>query len=110
MLRNVVLSLVILLAAVSAEAQGLTATPPVCAKNGEDVDGSAIGSPHECCAGLSFTSAYGHARFLAHGNCAKAQEEAKLPPPGMGGTCTKCGDGVCTEPEDNCNCPADCKK
>ena len=81
-----------------------------CANENESAGGSAIGTPAQCCKDLTFISSYGHSRYLKHHDCAKAQAEAKLPPPGMGGACTKCGDGICKEPEDSCSCPADCKK
>jgi hypothetical protein len=48
-----------------------------------------------CCPGLTAIGAYSPA------NC--------QPMLGTYGYCTKCGDGVCKEPENICNCPADCK-
>jgi hypothetical protein len=48
-----------------------------------------------CCPGLTAISA------ISPVNC--------QPMLGTYGYCTRCGDGVCKEPENACNCPADCK-
>jgi len=90
-------------------AQPDIAARPACAQEGESVGGSTLTSPTACCKGLTVISGYQHHRFQKHYSCAKAKEEGKIPPPGMGGTCTNCGDGVCKDPEDSCSCPADCK-
>lgn len=82
----------------------------VCASENESAGGSALGMSAQCCEGLTFISTYQRKRFQEHHQCAKAQEEAKFAPPGMGGSCSKCGDGICKEPEDSCSCPSDCKK
>ena len=83
---------------------------PACGNRGDIVGASTLGHALTCCTGLASTSTYQHRQFTAHGNCAQAKQEATLSPPGSGNTCTQCGDGKCDEPEDSCNCPADCKK
>jgi hypothetical protein len=53
-----------------------------------------------CCAGLQLISLDG-----------QLAQSCNLATGGTGdssGYCTACGDGVCTEPENICNCPADC--
>lgn len=83
---------------------------PACGVEGGVAGCSMLSCPAQCCANLTPISQYQHKRFMEHRDCAKAKEEGKIPPPGSGNTCTQCGDGKCDEPEDSCNCPADCKK
>lgn len=70
-----------------------------CAKEGESI-GSCKGCVPKCCGSLK-----GMAPLKYDGEC------IKLPAPGIGATCSKCGNGVCDakNDEDECNCPKDCK-
>lgn len=63
-----------------------------------------------CGAGLTKTSRWQHHVFANQHDCEKAKAEVLNAPPGVGFDCIKCGDGICKESEDSCNCPADCKK
>ena len=70
-----------------------------CAKEGEGI-GTCVGCLTTCCEGLR-----GMAYLKYDSGC------IKLPAPGLGATCSKCGNGTCdkTNREDECNCPEDCK-
>lgn len=70
-----------------------------CAKAGE-VIGTCVGCVSKCCEGLR-----GMSRLKYDGKC------IAFPAPGLGATCSKCGDGICNKQtaEDECNCPVDCK-
>lgn len=73
-----------------------------CALEGATAGGSTIDA-QSCCTGLILTNRWTH--FHLNEGCNFP------PPPGSGGSCVKCGDGVCDSKhfENKCNCPKDCK-
>ncbi len=71
-----------------------------CAKEGEGVGGSAVGSKQNCCQGLKAMSG-----FEYNGGCSDIRV------PGSAVICSsKCGNGICESWENGCNCPSDCQK
>ncbi len=84
--------------------------PPECIEEG----GKGIGSPYEvCCEGL--TKIKSVSPFSRDPECVDYNGCPLFPTPTeclmFGGSivCTKCGDGICKDPENICNCPEDCE-
>jgi hypothetical protein len=83
----------------SLAGQPLTTTPTDCVREGQAV----LDYPNapDCCAGLTRIDL---SRTGDEGACLATTGGAD----DHSGYCTACGDGVCTPPEQRCNCPKDC--
>ena len=79
----------------------LDTMPTSCVPEGESYVDYA-GEPPGCCSGLELISL----------DRLRIDGDECYPPTGAenddSGHCTKCGDGICLNPEDECNCPSDC--
>jgi hypothetical protein len=60
--------------------------------------------PSQCCSGLTAWESGFDTREIVNGKCVETGRLAGSPV----GTCIKCGDGVCGEKENICNCEKDC--
>lgn len=68
-----------------------------CHSEGQDIDGKDIGAGARCCPGLTAISS----SQPDNGKCVNFAPPSIL-------ICTHCGDGVCGQGENPCNCPSDC--
>ncbi len=89
----------------SGEESEPTPTPSNCASEGEQFSSVYKDEyPEHCCEGLTEWES-GMDTSMSIGNeCYDTMMEGGFP----GGTCINCGNGVCEEIEDVCNCPEDC--
>lgn len=83
-----------------------TPTPSGCAKEGEKFSSVYKDEyPEHCCEGLTEWHSGMDTRMSIGSECYDTMMESGNPV----GTCINCGNGVCEEMEDACNCPKDCK-
>jgi hypothetical protein len=78
--------------------------PEKCAKEGEKFSGVYADYPNNCCSGLTEWNSGMDTRISVAGHCYGTGKLAGSPI----GTCINCGNGVCEEIENICNCPKDC--
>ena len=76
-----------------------------CAKEGETYSKVFTDKyPENCCAGLTEWNSGMDTRKVENGECIETGMAAGSPI----GTCLNCGNGICEEIENICNCPKDC--
>jgi len=89
----------------TGEIQGLNCIPAeiarkargACRGEGQDIDGKDIGTGGRCCPGLTAIPS----SQPDDGGCTNSAPPSIL-------VCTYCGDGICGQGENRCNCPTDC--
>jgi hypothetical protein len=62
--------------------------------------------PEKCCEGLTEWNSGFDTSVVINGECVQRSIESGSPV----GTCINCGNGICEEIENICNCPEDCKE
>ena len=102
--RIVILITLVLLAGIVFAAETNVGTQLACASEGQQFSLIYSTYPKECCSGLTAWNSGMDTREVTNGVCVETGRLAGSPV----GTCIKCGDGVCGNKENLCNCPADC--